>query len=247
MPLFRQNRVHLWVWMVLTVFLGACQPEEPIIPQPTIPDQALSQEQLDIIRYFKEIALGFENGNASEITRKWQTPMRILIEGTPDSSILAKVHQAVDTLNRLATDGFFIEIVENTAYDCLLFFGSTTDFIDSFPDAEDQLAGNFAIFNVWWNDDVINRARIFIDTERPSLAQQESLVLEEITQVLGLGKDSPRYPNSIFYERPNNGGFAREFAEIDKELVRLLYHPEMDIGLDALAVDARLREILANE
>ncbi len=198
------------------------------------------------IDYFKDIALGFENGGASEITRKWKTTMKIFIDGSPSSTLITKVQQTVDGINELATDGFSAEIVQSQSQsNCYIYFGTASEFETLFPESE--VGTNFAIFNVWWNSDVINEARIFIDTERPTISQQLSVVLEEITQVLGLGKDSPRFPSSIFYETPTNGGFATQYSEIDSELIRLLYHPDMEIGLNSVAVDTKLRSILRNE
>ncbi|WP_462250701.1 DUF2927 domain-containing protein [Ekhidna sp.] len=198
------------------------------------------------IDYFKDIALGFENGGASEITRKWKTTMKIFIDGSPSSTLTTKVQQTVDDINELATDGFSVEIVQSQSQsNCYMYFGTASEFEALFPGSD--VGTNFAIFNVWWNSDVINEARIFIDTERPTISQQLSVVLEEITQVLGLGKDSPRFSNSIFYETQTNGGFATQYSDVDRELVRLLYHPDMEIGLNSIAVDTKLRSIIRNE
>lgn len=231
---------------VLLVLTG-CTREEPVLPQASPAGPELTEAQRDIIRYFKEVALGFEHGNAAKITRKWNAPMRMAIEGDPAPEVLAMVYQTIDSINHYATDGFSIAVVDNSAHDCLLFFGTKAAFVARFPDTEDLIGSNLAIFQVWWVNNQINRARIFIDTERPTLVQQQSLVKEEITQALGLGNDSPRYPESIFFETRTQGGFATAYAEIDKALIRLLYHPEMETGLDAQAVDARLRAILTSE
>ena len=47
----------------------------------------LTQYQIDVINYFKDIALGFEFGTASAITRKWKTNLKIFVGGK-DSSVL---------------------------------------------------------------------------------------------------------------------------------------------------------------
>lgn len=94
---------------------------------------------------------------------------------------------------------------------------------------------------------MINRATMFVNTVDTNQAQQRSVIIEEIVQSLGLGRDSPRYPTSIFYETPTDGGFVQELSAIDRELIRLLYHPRMQIGLNARRVETLLREILADE
>ncbi len=75
----------------------------------------------------------------------------------------------------------------------------------------------------------------------------KSLILEEVTQALGLMNDATAYPRSIFYETATDGGFETEYAPVDRELIRLLYHPRMSAGLDAEAAEARLIEILEAE
>ena len=52
-------------FFVLIIFLSSCDTEDDII----IPK--LDEYDLEVISYFKEIALGFEFGSASKITRKW--------------------------------------------------------------------------------------------------------------------------------------------------------------------------------
>jgi hypothetical protein len=73
------------------------------------------------------------------------------------------------------------------------------------------------------------------------------LILEEVTQSLGLGKDSLLYKESIFYETSVDGRFAQDFADIDLELIRLLYNPRMRVGLDRNEVVALLSIILLEE
>lgn len=235
-------KLFVFLVMGLLLLISSCSTDDEVV----VPEYELSEYELEVVNYFKEVALGFEYGGATEITRKWGAPMKIYIDGNPSLSIIEKVEHTVNSINQFASDGFSIEIVNDTNLsNCYLFFGAVSDFVEKFPDAE--IGSNYAIFNVWWNNNTINKGRIFIDTNRPNLIQQESLVLEEITQALGFGNDSPRYSNSIFYETPSDGGFATEYSELDKELIRLLYHPDMRVGLNENEVDKVLRHILGNK
>jgi hypothetical protein len=52
------------------------------------------------------------------------------------------------------------------------------------------------------------------------------------------------FPESIFqssYTTPT------QYADVDKEIIRLLYHPKISIGLRAEEVEAVLTDILLNE
>ena len=56
--------------------------------------------------------------------------------------------------------------------------------------------------------------------------------------------DSEEYLESIFQSAWTT---TNEYAEIDKDLIRLLYHPDVNIGLNENQLDEVLREILINE
>jgi hypothetical protein len=202
-----------------------------------------------VVQYFTEVALGFENGNSSEIVRKWGTAMRIFVGGEDaDPELLAVLAETIAVINCLSTDGFEIDIVtDSMAANTYLYFGSRERYIDLFPNDEANLLGNIGLFYVWWQSDRIFQAQIFIDIETTTFTQQRSLILEEVTQSLGLGKDSSLYKESIFYETSSDGGFAQDFADIDLELIRLLYHPRMRVGLDRNEVVALLNIILLEE
>lgn len=213
-------------------------------------DHDLTEEQERIVEYFKDVAVGFEfcNGNA-KITRKWGPSMRLFVDGTYDPELLTKIESVVEEINNLCTDGFEILFVnEFSQSNCHLFCGAPDEFVELYPETEDLLINNGGLFNVWWNaSNRIIRARIFVETSELPLMFQQSIAMEELTQSLGLGRDSPFYTQSIFYETQNDGGFATEFAPIDRELIRLLYHPDMEVGLNESEVDILLRQILANE
>ena len=81
---------------------------------------------------------------------------------------------------------------------------------------------------------------MYVDTERANAIEQRHLLREEFTQSLGLAKDSERYPSSIFQ---SDWTRTTSYTELDRELIRLLYHPDMVSGLDATAVEALIREI----
>ncbi len=236
----KQHTTLLSTFFLLALLAG-CKSPEVIQPPLTYEDRVVS--------YFKNVALGFENGNASQITRKWLSPMRIYVAGdTSNQELMADIDYTIEQINSLASDGFFVERVADSANsNTYLMLGSRELFIYFFPDAEEDLNGNLGLFNVWWNFDIINRARIFVDTRRTNRREQRSLILEEITQSLGLGRDSPQYPESIFYETSSNGGFAQDFSDLDRDIIRLLYHPEMEIGLNSSGVEPILRRILAEE
>ncbi|MEM6397061.1 MAG: DUF2927 domain-containing protein [Bacteroidota bacterium] len=234
--------------LLFLAFACSCTNDEPTDDSTSYPPEML-QEDINTIEYFKDVALGFENGQSSEITRKWATDMKIFISGNPGE--LPKnyqIQQTLDEINSLATDGFQVEIVEDSlAANCHLYFANADEIVAQFPDWGGPVDNSLGRFFVWWQSNRINRARIWVNNERGTPEQRQSIIMEEITQALGLGKDSSRYPGSIFYETPTNGGFATTYLDIDKELIRLLYHPDMTVGLNAPQVQRVLTDVLLSE
>lgn len=191
----------------------------------------------DISEYFNEIALGYEYGGSSPVVRKWTVPMRIYIENGSKPRLRRTLKRTISEINELVSDGFHMELVnEPEQANCTIFFGSNKLFLRYHPKV--HIGVNKAVFNVWWENNCIYKARIFINTSYTTRRQQKSLIVEEITQVLGLGKDSDKYPGSIFYETENDGGYSTSFSPIDKALIRTLYHQEMKPGFTKAQVDS---------
>jgi hypothetical protein len=204
-------------------------------------DPVLSQRQKDVIVYFKEVALGFEYGSASAITRKWKGAMKVYVAGKPTPSLLTELDRVIEELNSLATDGFHIEIVaEQSRSNFEIFFGSRPEFVAGHPMDSETVKGSSGIFRIFWNrENRITRGYIFIHTAT-SEQEQKHAIREELTQSLGLGKDSPLHSDSIFQTAWT---IPTEFAEIDRDLVRILYHPRVTAGLSADEVESIITEI----
>ena len=85
---------------------------------------------------------------------------------------------------------------------------------------------------------------MYVDTRQVEEIFQMHLLREELTQSLGLARDRIEYPESIFQA---SWTATTEYADIDKELIRLLYHPDVTSGLNEDQVRQVLVEILSNE
>jgi len=59
-----------------------------------------------------------------------------------------------------------------------------------------------------------------------------------------ISKELIEYLNSIFQI---NWTTTSSYSQIDKDIIRLLYHPNMKVGLNENEVDVLLRSILINE
>ena len=200
----------------------------------------------ETISYFKDIALGFEFGNSSMITRKWVTNMKVFVGGSPSNTLISELNTVIADLNELTTD-FAIEIVSDTLEsNYYVYFGSGSDYAKIFPSVSSLVGSNWGLFSIFWNgSNQLFRGYMYVDIFRANVLEQRHLLREELTQSLGLARDSPQYSESIFQQSFDTK--TTEFSEIDEDIISLLYHPDMGIGLTSAQVDVRLRDILMAE
>lgn len=232
----------LTLLLTILIFISSCSKDDDEIS----PIPELSGYDLSVIRYFKNIALGFELGTASAITRKWSSEMKVFVGGNATNELIGELENIKTEINDLATDGFKIEIVNDSIQsNYYIFFGSGVNYANKFPSQSNLVNSNWGLFNVSWNgQNQLTSGQMYVDIHRADLAVQKHLLREEFTQSLGLGKDSPFYMESIFQSAWTT---TNEYALIDRDLIRLLYHPEMGVGLNENQVDQVLRYILINE
>ncbi len=89
----------------------------------------------------------------------------------------------------------------------------------------------------------ITRAVVIIPPDRAaSRGLLVACVVEEITQVLGLPNDSSEVFPSIF----NDKSIDTELTELDRTLIRLLYNPRLEVGMEREEA-LRIVRILAAE
>lgn len=193
----------------------------------------------ELIEYFKDIALGFEFGSASEITRRWENDVNLFIGGNISEANSNEINKIKDEINELITTNISFNIVNDSINsNHYLYIGLPDHYNSIFPDNSINQIGSFWLY--WDSNNSFNNSRAFIDS-RVSITLQKHLLREELTQSLGLAKDSYTYPESIFYQ---DQSLTTEYAEIDKELIKLLYHPDMSTGLNASEVESVILEIL---
>ena len=209
-------------------------------------DSSLSDYDNSVIDYFKEVALGFEFGNGDDVTRRWTSELRIFVGGVPNLELMDELKIIKEEINDLATNGFKINIVlDSSKSNYYLYFGNGSKYAKLFPNQSDLVISNWGLFSVFWNgQNQFTSGHMYVDVIRANLTAQKHLLREELTQSLGLGRDSPLYSESIFQ---SGWTTTTEYADIDKDLIRLLYHPKMALGMDEKQVESVLKEILLSE
>lgn len=173
-----------------------------------------TQEVLD---YYDEVVMNSEFDGSRSSAFKWDTDMKIYVEGQPTSELLSELSRIVSELNNII-DPVDIEVVsdrDNANY--FVFFGSPDGFANAHPDINrSRLIDNWGLFQVSKNE-----GKMYVDVYRADLDEQKHLLREELTQSLGLLNDSNKYPESIFYQKWTS---TTEYANIDRELIDMLYN-----------------------
>jgi len=175
--------------------------------------------QDSIIDYYNEIAEKSEYGNKNTNGfRKWTQDVKIFFDFENSDSIKIYSKEILKDLNDLI-EPINLYIVENkNDANLFIYFGIFSDFRIKYNIKND---GNFAGYfktNVF--DNKIVKGCVFID-KKLNGDQLKSVLREEITQSLGLGNDSWKYPKSIFYQGSNSN---IQFSEIDKKIIQLHYN-----------------------
>ena len=91
----------------------------------------------------------------------------------------------------------------------------------------------------WYTDDKIYNCTICVRTDIGQYVRN-SVIMEEVYNGLGPIQDTSLREDSLIYS-----GYSepQELTEIDKLILKLLYHPELNSGMNAEACEAVIRKI----
>ena len=216
---------------------------EPTTVPTTLPEHSdlylpyLSVE--DVIRYFNEVCLDAEFVNAGDPTRlqKWVVPIRYYINGTYTEEDKATLDSLVSWLNHI--EGFpGMHMVEDPMLAGLnIHFCGPEEYLTLMGD---QFYGTDGGVTFWYNG--ANQIYDAVIGYRTDLDQQvrNSVILEEIYNGLGPINDPWERMTSVIY-----GGYSipQWLSEEDQLIMKLLYHPMMECGMDAAQCEAVIRQL----
>ncbi len=197
----------------------------------------IRQYSPDVISDFFAIALGTEFSPTGQTIsrphiRKWVQNLRIQVNGFPTVKDLETLEQVVAEINDLlgTVELGFVEQDPNLE----IFFVAERDF--SRFEASYQPV-NHGFFASESHQGEIQRGRILISTTGIGQGERSHLIREELTQSLGLMQDSFRDATSIFYQGWSK---TQQYSALDRQLLQLLYSPEIKPGMD----ESALRRVL---
>lgn len=233
----RLNIRLLHVFILIALGLSGCNDPE------VKPADKLSPYQNQVLDYFTDVALGFEIGSTSQVTRKWKREIKVFVGGDKTTEMMNELDAIISELEALS-DQLDISITTDTLQsNFYVYLGTASGFVERFPTAEQHVASNWGLFYVYFNGaNEITGAVMYVDLVRTTQAEaRKHLLREEFTQALGLARDSDLYPESIFY---GPWTVTTTYAPIDRDLVKLLYHPDVATGLNETQVRSLLPDII---
>jgi hypothetical protein len=194
--------------IVIVFFLPACNKIKK--------EKILSDFTKEELAYFYEIAFYREFRDGSVPLFLWKRNARVSLKNGYTESDSLELVRVVKELNELI-DGIEIKIVNKKA-NLEIHYLNKNDF-NSFPryrgrNGRGYLSVRGGLFGLFPS------GYILIDKNQ-SIKARNHLVREELTQSLGLMKDSWKYPESIFYHGLSN---TTEYSEIDRKIIQLLYN-----------------------
>jgi hypothetical protein len=221
--------------MVASLALAACgsgvEYESARTPQVTPEPHAYPQAAYD---YFAEVALGSEYGASSAVIRKWSQDLNIAIHGDPTPEDHQTLKDVVADLNALI--GTVEVTVGGPNANVDVYFVPEDRFADVQPE---YIPVNLGFFYVWWDETGgITQAEILISTTEITQEERNHLIREELTQAMGLMRDSYTYEDSMFYQAWTR---TQEYSDLDEAIIEMLYLPEVESGMDATEATSAIR------
>lgn len=188
------------------------------------------------IDYFLEVALGSEFGDSPTTIKKWNKDVRIKVLGSPTQQDVKTLHAAIDEINSI-TPGVHLQLNSQNP-NVTIYFVPESNFSKYEANYSPINLGFF--WNLWKENNIIYNSKILISTNRITQTERSHLIREELTQSLGLMKDSYRYKDSVFYQGWTS---VTQYADIDKALIEMLYRPEIRPGMTRAQVLQVLRTL----
>lgn len=212
------------------------EPTKQVAPPITITPVENSLYSVKELHYFQEIAFSSEHLDLPHRIRRWAEDINVRIEGDPTEEDLLAIKKTLEEINGL----------QNAVKLSIGYFDSNL-VIRFAPESTfkswhgNYQPNNLGYFWVRWVDEEIYSANVLIDTSQTTQQDRNGLIIEEITQAMGLMNVSSRYGNSIFNDDAET--YQAELSPLDKKLIEILYRPDITPSMppeEALSILSRI-------
>jgi hypothetical protein len=178
---------------------------------------------------------------------KWNKDVYIRAFGDLSKENLEKLQETVKYLNTLKLP-IKIYITEKENYNVDIYFGNeqyiTKNYKGYLPKSVVGIAMQFSK-----SDYFLDKGTIAINTKSSYdyVFYKSNVILEELTQTLGIPGDSYSYPNSTFYQGEKNYKYSKILSPVDVKILQLLYSKDIVAGLDKKEYLEAFADIIPSE
>lgn len=192
----------------------------------------------EVIQYFSEVCLDAEfiNSGDPSFLQKWVVPIQYGIYGSYTQEDIAVLTDFVQWLNMLEGFPGIREAGDGEIENLRIYFCDQQEMLSRMGESFYGLDGAVTF---WYDFNEIYDATICY---RMDIGQytRNSVLLEELYNGLGPIQDTDLRPDSIVYS-----GFSepQELTQMDELILKLLYHPSLQCGMDAEECAEAIRQI----
>ena len=220
-------------------------PTEPEVTEPaeTIPEHSpLYLENVpveDVIRWFNEVSLDteFSDGGDATLVQKWDEPIAFMVHGAYTEEDWATLTRFTQWLNTLEGFPGIFETLDLAEANLNIHFTDAQGMLNIMGQ---DFVGLDGAVTFWYDgENAIYQEVICIRTD---LAQEvrNSVIMEEIYNGLGPVQDTILREDSLIWQ---GYSIPQELTAVDELILKLLYHPAIARGMNALDCEEVIRTL----
>ncbi len=226
-------------------------PTDPAEPETTVPMETEPEHSAyyvpdypvdAILSFFNEVALNSEfaydpENPAGSLVRKWTGEIRYYIAGDATQEDRLVVQEFMELLGSIPGVPAIVESSDPYDANFTLNFCSQEQLMEENIFADEYTDG---FTTIWWQEDSLelSGANVYISLDVEQ-RYRSRVIRHEIYQSFGMVQDSSR-PDSIIYCAAMEADTA---DEIDLLIITLLYHEDIQCGMDAAACEEIIRQL----
>ena len=218
---------------------------EPEVTEPaeTIPEHSpLYLENVpveDVIRWFNEVSLDteFSNGGDATLVQKWDEPIAFMVHGDYTEEDWATLTRFTQWLNTLEGFPGISETQDSAEANLNIHFTDAQGLVNIMGQ---DFVGLDGAVTFWYDgDNAIYQEVICIRTDLEQEVRN-SVIMEEIYNGLGPVQDTILREDSLIWQ---GYSWPQELTAVDELILRLLYHPAIARGMNALDCEEVIRTL----
>lgn len=249
--------LFLFLLLGILSFSSSCNKEENV-SAPKIPEKEQPQEIViekkhskfymeeysveDVLKYFNEVVLNTEYTTGSgdiTLVQRWDIAIRYQVVGDFTEEDITTLEEFFTELNKVEGFAGVSEAAENETPNLYIYFEGRKAFNDRYYEfLQNEYADGATRYWFYTETNDIYEGTIGYCTDM-SDEVKESVLLEELVNCLGIG-DSVLREDSIVHQY---GSSVMELSDMDWLIIKLLYHPRIRCGMDAIQCEEVIREL----